>query len=493
MNLLDAKQRNKYARVDFLLLALLFVIGFALRIYRVSEDSLWFDEVGQVEAALQPSIAGTLKAVASHAGAMPLDYLVTRFVVMFSRKEGMVRLPAVIWGALSIVVYFMLINQIDIPHKKQTALLLAFLISISPVNIQYSQEVRFYSSLMFFYGLATLYLIRAITRGEKKEWLAYVFCSVVGMYFHPYVIFTTILGFFWIAHQYLIERGRGIEADGLKKNIFLYVVSCTLIFFAFLPGYFYFHTQDSYTFEFELIPDNVLYGVGLKAMIFGESLPPFGNLHLILFVGVIIGGLLVWRYPNRYASVLLFCLSVAVQIIVIMLLDYLNNYLFIPRQIVHLTPFTYLLFSIGVIKLISMPRAEFFRYALSALIVCGLLLSTLPYIKIMYDHSKGGTREIAQAIVDRYQSGQKVASLYPQNTLVLRYYLSLLVGKDEAILMIVPFDEVNDMAGYVQVHSEVYFVYLSQSMDADLRKEVVNLGFKQLRVLEDSDFVYIRK
>lgn len=176
-----------------------------------------------------------------------------------------------------------------------------------------------------------------------------------------------------------------------------------------------------------------------------------------------------------------------------MLLDYLNNYLFIPRQIVHLTPFTYLLFSIGVIKLISMPRAEFFRYALSALIVCGLLLSTLPYIKIMYDHSKGGTREIAQAIVDRYQSGQKVASLYPQNTLVLRYYLSLLVGKDEAILMIVPFDEVNDMAGYVQVHSEVYFVYLSQSMDADLRKEVVNLGFKQLRVLEDSDFVYIRK
>lgn len=231
----------------------------------------------------------------------------------------------------------------------------------------------------------------------------------------------------------------------------------------------------------------------MKAIIFGDTLPPFGYLHLILSVGVMVGGFLILRHPNRYASILFLCLSVVVQIIVIMLVDYLNNYLFIPRQIVHLTPFTYLLFSIGVVKLISIPKAEFFRYALSALLVCGLLLSASPYVKIMYDHSKGGTREIAQAIVVHYQPGQKVASLYPQNTMVLRYYLSLLVGKDEAFLMIIPFDEVNDMAGYAQAHSEVRFVYLSQSMDATIRKEVVDLGFKQLRVLEDSDFVYIRE
>lgn len=238
MNLTDTKHKNKFASADFLLLALLLVIGFALRIYKVGEDSLWFDEVGQVEAALQPSMEGVLKAVADHAGAMPLDYMVTRFVVMFSLREELIRLPAVIWGTLSIIVYFVLVNQLDIPYKKQTALLLAFLISISPVNIQYSQEVRFYSSLMFFYGLATLFLVRAITRGEKKEWLAYVFCSTVGMYFHPYLIFTAIPGFFWIAHQYLIERERGFETDRIKKNIILFVASCVLILSHFYQDIF---------------------------------------------------------------------------------------------------------------------------------------------------------------------------------------------------------------------------------------------------------------
>lgn len=493
MNSIEPKPNRKYFSTDLLLLALIFIVGFALRNYRVGEDSLWFDEVGQVEAALQPDIAGTLNAVASHAGAMPLDYLVTRLVVMFSLREEMLRLPAVIWGTLSIIVYFVLINHLDIPHKKQTALLLAFLISISPANIQYSQEVRFYSSLMFFYGLTTLCLVRALAKHEKKEWLTYALCNIVGMYFHPYVIFIPILGFFWIARQYMFERESSIKAEGIKKNVIFYTASCILILIAFLPGYFYFHTQDSYIFKFELIPDNILYGLGLKAIIFGESLPPFGLLHLILSIGVIGGGLLALRHSSKYAPILLLCVSAVVQIIVILFLDYLNNYLFIPRQIVHLTPFTYLLFSAGVIKLISIPKAEILRYALSVLVICGLLLSSLPYVKIMYNHSKGGTRDIAQAIADRYQPGQKVASLYPQNTLVLRYYLSLLAGRDESHLMIVPFDEVNDMADYVQVHPEVRFVYLSQSMDADIRKKVVDLGFKQLRVLEDSDFVYIRE
>lgn len=478
--------------VNLLLLFIIFVIGLALRIHRVGEDSFWYDEVGQVEAALQPHIIDILNAVRIHAGAMPLDYLVTKFMTMFSLREEIIRLPAVLWGTFSIVIYYLLIAQLEIPYREQTALLSAFLIALSPVNIQYSQEARFYASLMFFYGLATFFLVKAVTTHAPKNWLAYLICNIIGIYFHPYLIFTIITGFLLIAHQVFIKK-EGQNINGFRENLISYIACCASTIIVFLPGYVFFHAQDAYAYEFGLAPDSVLYGLGLKATVSSEFVPPFGIWHISLFFGLFAGVVFIQKHLVRYASVSPLLTSVIIQIIIIMLLDYWNGYPFIPRQVAHFTPFVYLLFSIGFWEITSHLKNKVYRRIVVSILLAGLILTALPYIELVYDYSKGGTREIAQAIIERHQPGEKVVTIYAQHETVLRFYLSQLVGENDAARITESFEKLEDIKTYIQDNPEVHFVYLPRNTDADVRKEIVDLGFKLLKISEDTDFIFVRK
>ncbi|MBK6793229.1 MAG: glycosyltransferase family 39 protein [Anaerolineales bacterium] len=484
-NTLSSK-KNK----DYLILGIIFMVGFMLRIHRVGEDSFWYDEVGQVAAAIQPKITDTLSMVRGHAGAMPLDYLVTRFMTMFSLQENIIRLPSVLWGSLSIFAYYILINQINIPYKRQVALLTAFLISVSPVNIQYSQEVRFYASLMFFYALAVFFLIKAIATSATRDWLAYVASSAVGVFFHPYLMLTTVIGFFFLMDLFLKRHRSELFIDIYKKNICAYVLSCVLIVILFLPGYLFFHTQDFYTYELGLSPNSILSGLGFKATISSESLPSFGVWHLFLAMGVLLGGVFVLKNSGEYFSMIFLWVSLLIQIILVIFLDYSNGYPFIPRQIIHMTPFVYLLFSIGFMELTLRFKRVAIQYAFTAVVIIGLFVSALPYINLVYDHSKGGTREIAQIIVERYRPGQKVLTLSAQHETTLRFYLSQLVGDDTANEMTLSTTE--GMGTFIQSHPEILYVYLSRDTNADVRREIVRLGFEQIKIAEDTDFIFVR-
>lgn len=477
--------------LSYLILCTILACGFALRIYRVGEDSLWYDEVGQVEAALQPLVTDMLRVVQSHAGAMPLDYFVTRLMIIFGLHEGVIRFPSVLWGTLSIFIYYLLITQLDLPYKKQTALLSAFLIALSPVHIQYSQEARFYAALMFFYVLGVFFLIKAASSKEAKYWNAYLVSSIVGAYFHPYLLFTTIAGFFIVVYQH-IRSGTGWK-ENIVRRFTPYMVCSLLIMLAFLPGYFFFHTQDVYTYDFGLAPDSILYGLGLKATLSSASIPPFGTWHMTMTIGSLAGMAFMFKHLARYALVFLLLVAVVIQIVLIMLLDYWNGYPFIPRQIIHFAPFVYLVFSIGFVEAVSTLKNHFVRNAVTAILLAGLVFTALPYIKLVYDHSKGGTREISQKIVDHYQPGFEVVTIQAQHETVLRFYLSQLVGEKEASLMTKSFDNLKDIKNYIQNNSAVRFVYLPRNTDADARKEIADLGFKLFRISEDTDFLFIRK
>ena len=477
--------------INHLILCAILTCGFALRIYRVGEDSLWYDEVGQVEAALKPLVTDMLNVVQSHAGAMPLDYFVTRIMVIFGLREEIIRFPSVLWGTLSIFIYYQLITQLDLPYKKQVALLSAFLIALSPIHIQYSQEARFYAALMFFYALAVFFLIKAVFSQGIKYWNAYLVSSIVGVYFHPYILFTNIAGFFIVVYHSI--RSKAGWKENIVRYFMPYLVYSLLLMLAFLPGYFFFHTKDVYTYDFGLAPDSALYGLGLKATISSASVPPFGIWHLSIIVGSFTGMAFILKHLARYTLIFLLLVAVIIQIVFIMLLDYWNGYPFIPRQIIHFAPFVYLVFSIGFLEAMSTLKNHVVRNTVTAVLLAGLAFTALPYIKLIYDHSKGGTREISQTIVEHHQPGFEVVTIQAQHETVLRFYLSQLVGEEEASLMTKSFDNLKDIKSYIQNNAAVRFVYLPRNTDADVRKEIVDLGFKLFKTSEDTDFLFIRK
>jgi len=93
---------------DVILLGAILLAALALRLYQLEQDSFWLDELIQIRRSRLPFFA-MIKDVLAEVGAVPIEYIITHFVYYYiGRSEGILRLPAVLWGVLSVAtVYFL--------------------------------------------------------------------------------------------------------------------------------------------------------------------------------------------------------------------------------------------------------------------------------------------------------------------------------------------------------------------------------------------------
>jgi uncharacterized membrane protein len=128
---------------------MLALLGFTVRLVAVGSESLWYDELLQLDIA-QSSLADLLLQLPKHA-AVPLDYLLLHFWGTGGQNESWVRLPAVIMGTLTLPLAFQLGRSwLD----ERTGLVLMALLTLAPFHVRYSQEARPYALLLFGVMLA---------------------------------------------------------------------------------------------------------------------------------------------------------------------------------------------------------------------------------------------------------------------------------------------------------------------------------------------------
>lgn len=147
---------------------MLTLLGGGLRLLQLGHDSFWFDEAGVAKIITVQSLAEFVNLVRSHVMAVPLDYAVTWLVGQQCNTETCLRLPSALWGTLTLPVGYLLCWELFNSRVARRAILL---MALSPFLVQYSQELRFYSSLVFFYLLSTYLLYRALTTPGKKFWI----------------------------------------------------------------------------------------------------------------------------------------------------------------------------------------------------------------------------------------------------------------------------------------------------------------------------------
>lgn len=169
-------------RIKLLLFFILF-LGIILRFWNLSNNppGLTWDE-----AAIGYNAYSLLKTAKDEYGnILPVNlksfgdykpalyaYLTIPFIAFFGLNETSVRLPAVISGVLSIIVIFLLVNELFKNHK--LALITAFFFAISPLSIQFSRP-SFEASLALLLNLLGIYFF---IRGQKdKKYL--IFSSVI--------------------------------------------------------------------------------------------------------------------------------------------------------------------------------------------------------------------------------------------------------------------------------------------------------------------------
>ncbi|MGB5493634.1 MAG: glycosyltransferase family 39 protein, partial [Sedimenticolaceae bacterium] len=141
-------------KVQWSALALIVVAGAIVRLWGLGDASLWLDEAASVQFAGLP---WSTLWLTGYDNAPPLYYSVLKVVLFISDSEFAVRLPSLVFGVLTIPVVYWAGRLVAGP---QGALAAALVFALSAAQVEYSQEARAYSLLVFALALALVGLLQ---------------------------------------------------------------------------------------------------------------------------------------------------------------------------------------------------------------------------------------------------------------------------------------------------------------------------------------------
>jgi 4-amino-4-deoxy-L-arabinose transferase-like glycosyltransferase len=159
------------------------LLALATRLFRLTGQSMWYDE-GNSVALAQRSLATIINSAAADIHP-PLYYIALSFWVnLFGTGEIAVRLLSVVCGVALVYVTYLLGRRL---FGATAGLAAAFLAALSPFQVYYSQEARMYMPATLLGALSTYLLITALFDGQRNRlvrWLAYILVTTAALYTH---------------------------------------------------------------------------------------------------------------------------------------------------------------------------------------------------------------------------------------------------------------------------------------------------------------------
>src|SRR4030095_4306347 len=304
-------------------------LGLFLRVWHLGSKNFWLDELGVANAAFQPTLSQALKAANEHIMAMPLDYIIAWITARGSHAEGWLRLPEAIWGFFTLLAGYKLCLKLS--ANQRVALFAMLMLALSPALIAYSQELRFYAPLIFFFTLSLYFGLEAVQQSRAKDWLIFILVTLLGIYFHLYTILAVGTVLMWLATYF------GSADWEQRRNAF--AVSALVLSVAFLIGLFTFGgvyaERKLSLFMYEPFSSFLFSGLGWI-----PSIPasPAGWLLGLLFMIFALLGMITSIQQNPVGIAALLFYSVVLHIMMVVLFDILKNYPLFARQIVMLVP-----------------------------------------------------------------------------------------------------------------------------------------------------------
>jgi uncharacterized membrane protein len=136
--------------MQYFWLLLITLLAAALRFYKLSVWSFWIDEIYTVNHALAhfstPQLI--LEHLPPHRNWVPISVILTAQAFnLWGINELNARLTAAIIGILTLPVLYFPVRKI---FNIRVALITSLLLAVSPWHIEWSQNARFYTSLILF-------------------------------------------------------------------------------------------------------------------------------------------------------------------------------------------------------------------------------------------------------------------------------------------------------------------------------------------------------
>lgn len=451
------------------MIILILFLALFLRLINLNQ-SLWLDEATQVILS-KDSLTNIIfnRAADFHP---PLSYLLMHFWEFFGTSEIWLRLLSVIFGVLTTYVLYKFCLEI---FNKQIALLSAFLFSIAPYHIYYSQEIRMYSEATFFAICSMYYFYRLIKNTEIVNSLIYILFSLALIYTHYDGLFLILTQFIYLAI--------------FKKNLFLTfakrVFFIVLLYLPWVPQLL--NQLKSGINANEFLPgwESVLSipfykAIPLTFFKFSFGRIDFDNKNLYILIAgfvLIIFGIVLYRGIQKLKEVSVFICWLFIPIITATLISFeipINQ----PFRVLFVLPAFYILLAKGIINFKNLSKLFFVLIVIITL--SGLLIY---YINPKYQREdwKGASSYILSIL----NNNSLVLFAWPESFPPYQWY-----GKSKQSLGVVnnfpaKYDEVDKNFGSIENVADIYFFeYLQTISDPEklVNKNLEDRGFTLSRV-----------
>lgn len=418
------------------LLLLVVLLAFGLRVYALERDSLWLDEICQVLASDRSVWQAVLQSAQNY-GNTPLDYVVTSLALRVGRSEGVLRLPAVLWGTLSVAMLYALGREM---YDKHTGFLAAFLLTMMPMHVYYSRELRFYSLSIFLTLLSLYAFTRALNRDTRAAWAAYGIATLLALYSHYYVLVVVGVEGVWLLWSVYAKRRsrpllvRFLMAAGIAVLLFLPWIAYDIWYEQIHKGGL---LDTGFRFTFPPIA-NLLGGLfvrGIRASVLSPSAWFVGLAWALIAFG---GALALRRQSPSDEYTVLLVLVLLAGMASVLLLDYLASYFFATRQLMLYTPVAVLVVSATVLWLFRAAHAWFVRRpsgqrAERVAIACVAVLSVAALwqpLSVVYTEGKQDWRGAARYLLQHFGADDVLVT---NTTTHLGFYLPELASQTRGL------------------------------------------------------------
>jgi len=327
---------------------LVILLAFALRVFRLDAQSLWYDEAFSVYLA-----HFDLATIAARTAAdiqPPLYYALLHFwIALAGDSEFALRFLSLVFGVTTVPLAYATARRL---FDVTSARLAALLVALAPLYVWYAQEARMYTLITFLLLLASYALWRALDEPARatRWWIVFTLANIAAAYTHYFA-------FVVIAFQFLWVLVSGFRLPNLKletlKPATLALVAILVAFLPWMPFVIARFGQDASYWRGALKLDEALRHILINFTL-GESVlehiaqPIALGWLMVLFVGLVALSLNRQAASGNRQSAVVFCVLYLLVPLALLLVLFSRNPKFNARYLMIASPAFYLLLAAGM-------------------------------------------------------------------------------------------------------------------------------------------------
>lgn len=393
----------------------LFLLAFALRLYRLGAQDIWGDEAFSIWLSSKPLSQVMAGAADTHPPFYPV--LLFAWLRLVGTSAWAARALSAIIGTLVIPLVVVLSRRWS-PGRSSLAWFAALLAACSPLLIYYSQETRMYE-LVCLLALASVYFTLALAEGWQDRVgglassVAFFISTALALYTHYYAFFVLAA-----ENLYMFARLRGRAAALVRWGLLQVLLLVAYVPWVIVQSGFLGGKASARVDEWSWSGVELIFGRTLVAFSSGLSATPLlGQVSAVIFVVLMAAGLILAVRARRRMSWLI-PLYLAIPLVIAWLVNPVLPF-FYERYVLLALPAFYLLAALGLDEVGRRSRPVAFA-GLGAL----LLLGASSLANYYWDDAfaKGKYGQMMSYVADHARAGDALILNNPLQKPLFQYY-----------------------------------------------------------------------